>query len=93
MQTDTIHNNNSSLLQKKLANLPQPVDFDEGDLDVAGMCKNLLNKNLGLSDLNVGRSAYLTGVLKPYKDFVESLQRIDQPEQHLTTRRIRKFYM
>jgi len=69
-------------------------DFDEGDADATGrMCKNLLNKNVGLSDLNAGRAAYLTGVLKPYKVLVEALQRVEQPEQHLAARRIRKFYM
>ena len=69
-------------------------DFDEGDTDVRGKrCKNLLNKNVGLSDLNFGRSAYLSGVLKPYKVLVESLQRVQCPEQHLVARRYHKFYM
>ena len=69
-------------------------DFDEGDVDAKGRkCKNLLNPNVGLTDLNCGRSAYLTGVLKPYKVLIESLQGIQQPEQHLVTRRIRKWYM
>ena len=69
-------------------------DFDEGDTTVRGRrCKNLLNKNVGLCDLNCGRSAYLSGVLKPYKVLVESLQRVQCPEQHLAARRFRKFYM
>jgi len=66
-------------------------ESDEGDVDAKGRkCKNLLNKNVGLTDLNIGRSAYLTGVLKPYKVLIESLQSIQQPEQHLAARRIRK---
>ena len=51
--------------------------------------KNMLNKNVGLSDLNFGRSCYLAGALKPYKILVEQLQRTDQPQQHLAARRIR----
>ena len=69
-------------------------DFDEGDTDASGRkCKNLLNKNVGLSDLNSGRCAYLSGVLKSYKVLIESLQRADQPEQHLVARRIRQLFM
>ena len=48
---------------------------------------------MGLSDLNFGRSAYLSGVLKPYKILVEELQSVQTPEQHLAARRLRKFYM
>ena len=74
--------------------LTEADQFDEGDVDVRGRkCKNLINKNVGLTDLNCGRSAYLTGVLKAYKVLIEELQRIEQPEQHLAARRIRKFYM
>ena len=69
-------------------------EFDEGDVDAKGRkCKNLLNRNVGLTDLNCGRSAYLMGVLKAYKVLIEALQRVQQPEQHLAARRIRKFYM
>ena len=55
--------------------------------------KNLLNPDVGLTDLNCGRSCYLSGVLKPYKVLVESLQRVTTPEQHLAARRFRQFYM
>ena len=76
------------------AQLTAADDFDEGDTDARGRrCKNLLNKNVGLCDLNCGRAAYLSGVLKPYKVLVEALQRTDQPEQHLAARRFRTFYM
>ena len=68
--------------------------FNKGNVDTTGRkCKNLLNHNVGLTDLNCGRSAYLTGVLTPYKVLVQSLQRVQQPEQHLCARRIRQFYM
>ena len=69
-------------------------NFDQGHVGVTGMkCKNLLNKDVGLTDLNCGRSAYLAGLLKPYQVLIEQLQRIEQPEQHLAARRIRQFYM
>ena len=68
--------------------------FDTGDEDARGYkLKNLLNPDVGLSDLNFGRSAYLSGVLKPYKILVEELQSVQTPEQHLAARRLRKFYM
>ena len=54
--------------------------------------KNLLNKNVGLNDLNMGRSAYMAGALKPFKVLVEFLQTHTRPVQHLTARQIRKFY-
>ena len=69
-------------------------NFDDGRAGATGRkCKNLLNKDVGLTDLNCGRSAYLAGLLKPYQVLLQQLQRIGQPEQHLTTRRIRQFYM
>ena len=43
--------------------------------------------------MNAGRSAWLSGVLKPYKVIVEALQRHDQPRQHLIARQMRRFYM
>ena len=68
-------------------------EFVEGDLHAPKSSrKNLLNKHVGLTDLNCGRSCYLAGVLKPYKVLVESLQRVSTPEQHLAARRIRTFY-
>ena len=43
-------------------------NFNEGRVDVTGRkCKNVLNKDVGLTDLNCGRSAYLSGLLKPYQ--------------------------
>ena len=69
-------------------------DFDVGCDGTRGRkCKNMLNANVGLTDLNAGRSAYLSGCLKLYKVLVEQIQRTEQPEQHLLTRRIRQFYM
>ena len=68
-------------------------DFDTGRDGARGRkCKNLLNRDVGLTDLNFGRSAYLAGVLKPYAVLIEELQRV-HPEQHWCARRIRKFYM
>ena len=55
--------------------------------------ENPLNPNVGLTDLDDGRSAYLSGVLTPYKVLVEPLQRSTMSEQHLAGRRIRTFYM
>ena len=68
--------------------------FDVGD-DTASRykCKNLLNANVGLTRVNAGRSAWLSGVLKPYQVLVEGLQRTDQPIQHLVARQIRRFHM
>ena len=67
-------------------------DFDVGCDGTRGRkCKNMLNANVGLTDLNAGRSAYLSGCLKPYKVLVERIQRTEQPEQHLLARRIRQF--
>ena len=69
-------------------------DFDVGcDSTRVRKCKNMLNANVGLTDLNAGRSAYLSGCLKLYKVLVEQIQRTEQPEQHLLARRIRQFYM
>ena len=68
-------------------------DFDEGEVGASKYFqKNLLNKQVGLTDLNCGRSCYLAGMLKPYKVLVEQLQRVSTPEQHLAARRIRTFY-
>ena len=62
-------------------------DFDEGREGAGGRKrKNMLNKNVGLTDLNFGRSCYMSGCLKPYKVLIEQLQRTDQPEQHLAAR-------
>ena len=69
-------------------------DFDTGNDTARGRKrKNLLNRDVGLTDLNFGRSAYLAGLLKPYKVLVEELQNVQTPEQHLAGRRLRKFYM
>ena len=69
-------------------------NFDEGNEDATRFkCKNMLNKHVGLTDLNMGRCCYMTGVLKPYKLLVEELQGFSTPQQHLAARRIRKFYM
>ena len=68
--------------------------FDVGDTDVPKYkLKNMLNPDVGLTDLNSGRSCYLSGVLKVYKVLVESLQKSTTPEQHLASRRIRQFFM
>ena len=69
-------------------------DFDVGNEAARGRKrKNLLNRDVGLTDLNFGRSAYLAGLLKPYKVLVEQLQNVQTPEQHLAARRLRTFYM
>jgi hypothetical protein len=70
-------------------------DFDTGNDGARGRKrKNLLNRDVGLTDLNFGRSAYLAGLLKPYKVLVEELlQNVQTAEQHLAGRRLRKFYM
>ena len=68
--------------------------FDCGDDDAPKTKrKNLLNPDVGLTDLNMGRSCYLSGVLKVYKVLVEALQKSTTPEQHLASRRIRQFFM
>lgn len=68
--------------------------FDAGDLTASKYkTKNLLNPNVGITEVNAGRSAWLSGVLKPYKVIVEALQRHDQPRQHLIARQMRRFYM
>ena len=69
-------------------------NFDCGDEGASKtLQKNLLNPNVGLTDLNIGRSCYFSGCLMPYKVLVESLQCATTPEQHLAARRIRQFYM
>ena len=69
-------------------------EFDVGDEDASKFkSKNMLNHRVGLSDLNCGRSCYLSGILGVYKVLVESLQRVVTPEQHLAARRFRKFYV
>ena len=69
-------------------------DFDVGNVDAGKLKKkNLLNQNVGLTDLNLGRSAYISGALIPYKVLVESLQGSAMPEQHLAARRIRQYHM
>lgn len=68
--------------------------FDVGCVEATSRkCKNMLNANVGLTDLNCGRSAYLSGALKPYKVLVGRIQRNDRPDQHLMARRIRHFCM
>ena len=68
--------------------------FDTGNNDARGRKrKNMLNPNVGLSDLNFGRSTYLAGILQPYKILVEELQHVQTAEQHLAARRIRRFHM
>ena len=54
--------------------------------------KNLLNKDVGLNDLNMGRSAYLAGALRPYAVLVQQLQTSSRPIQHMAARRIRSYY-
>ena len=83
-----------------VSSFPDQVDmmaadnFNAGDEDAANIRKkNMLNPNVGLTDLNAGRAAYLSGALTPYKVLVEALQRSTLPEQHLAARRIRTFYM
>ena len=44
--------------------------------------KNLLNKDVGLNDLNMGRNSYMSGALKPFKVLVEFLQTYTRPVQH-----------
>jgi hypothetical protein len=69
-------------------------DFDVGNEAARGRKrKNLLNRDVGLTDLNFGRSAYLAGLLKPYKVLVEQLQNVQTPQQHLAARRLHTFYM
>ena len=68
--------------------------FDVGRVGARGRkSKNMLNRDVGLTDLNCGRCAYLSGALKPYKVLIEQMQRTELPEQHLMARRIRHFYM
>ena len=73
------------------------VEADNFDCGDEGACKtkrkNILNAQVGLTDLNCGRSCYLSGVLEVYKVLVESLQKSTTPEQHLAARRLRQFYM
>ena len=74
--------------------LVEADDFDVGDVEATKFkCKNLLNKDVGLTHINIGRSAYMSGVLKPYKFLIESLQRHGTPQQHMVARNIRRFYM
>ena len=87
-------------VQDLIVSLPNQSDFvdeekfDEGDLMARGRkCKNLLNKNVGLTETNIGRCCYMAGVLLPYKILVEKLQVSKCPQQHLAARRIREFYM
>ena len=54
--------------------------------------KNLLNKDVGLNDLNMGRSAYLEGALRPYTVLVQQLQTSSRPTQHMAARHIRSYY-
>ena len=69
-------------------------DHDVGDINAKGRKrKNILNKNVGYSDLNAGRSAYMAGMLIPYKILVKELQCSKLPCQHLAARRIRRFYV
>ena len=70
-------------------------DFDEDNLDVRGKYnkKNLLNRDVGITEVNLVRSCWMEGVLKPYTVLVQKLQLSKFPEQHLAARRIREFYM
>ena len=69
-------------------------NFDVGNVAAPKLKrKNLLNPHVGLTEVNAGRSAWLCGVLKPYKIVVEHLQKFDQPRQHLIARQMRRFYM
>ena len=54
--------------------------------------KYLLNKDVGLNDLNMGRSAYLAGALRPYTVLTQQLQTSLWPTQHMAARRIRSYY-
>ena len=68
--------------------------FDEGNTDARGkMKKNLLNKDVGITELNLARSCWMAGALLPYKVLIEKLQVTRVPQQHLAARRIREFYM
>ena len=61
----------SSPSQQELVNAD---DFDVGDVDAPKTRrKNMLNPDVGLTDLNCGRSCYIAGVLKPYKVVIEQL--------------------
>ena len=69
-------------------------DFNEDNLGARGRKKkNLLNKDVGITEVNLGRSCWMAGVLKPYTVLVEKLQVSKCPQQHLAARRIREFYM
>ena len=68
--------------------------FDEGNLSASGrQRKNLLNKDVGLTRTNMGRSCYMAGCLLPYKVLVERLQVTCTPQQQLVAHHIREFYM
>ena len=69
-------------------------DFNEGNNDARGkMKKRLLNRDVGITEINLARSCWIAGVLMPYKVLIEKLQIIRCPQQHLAARRIREFYM
>ena len=68
--------------------------FDEGNISASGkMKKNLLNRDVGITEINIARSCWVSGVLLPYKILVEKIKSTKSPQQHLTARRIREFYM
>ena len=69
-------------------------EFDSGNTAARGRKKkNLLNADVGITEINLARSCWMAGALLPYKVLVEKLQVTGCPQQHLAARRIREFYM
>ena len=80
----------SAPAQQELVEADNP---DVGEVDARGRKqKNILNPNVGYTDLNAGRSAYMAGVLLPYKILVSELQCVKIPFQHQVARKLRRYY-
>ena len=74
--------------------LVEAEGFDEGNNRAKNrMQKNLLNKDVGITEVNLARSCWMAGVLLPYTVLVQKLQTTKLPQQHLAARRLREFYM
>lgn len=51
----------------------------------------LLHPTIGVTDLNYGRDAFVTAVLKPFVVLIQRLQTVKQPVPHLLARWFRHF--
>ena len=55
--------------------------FDVGNTDATKYKKkNLLNPNVGITEVNIARAAYMSGILLPYKILIEQLQSVQNPQ-------------